>query len=140
MFDEKKISTLQKFFALKEINSANLFSYRLKKFLEKNAKIKKTKNGEEVEINQGAIVSGIIMILEDLHKKEEIKAKKEIKINFNNIKHPVLRVHGAEILELHNQEKIGARRIKQILEMKYNAKISHVAIHNFLRQQKIEKD
>ncbi len=139
MFDEKKISTLQKFFALKEINSANLFSYRLKKFLEKNAKIKKTKNGEEVEINQGAIISGIIMILEDLHKKEEIKAKEKIKVNLSGIKHPVLKVYGIEIIGLY-KEGLGARRIKQILEMKYNAKISHVAIYNFLRQQKIEKD
>ena len=47
MFNEEKIKTLQKLFALKEIDSANLFGYRLKKFLEANAKIKKTKNNVE---------------------------------------------------------------------------------------------
>ena len=135
MFDEKKIKTLQKLFALKKMNNANLFSYRLKKFLEANSKVKKGK----IEIEQGAIISGIIMILEDLHKREKTQAIKKIKVNLKGIKHPVLRVHGSEILELY-QEGLGARRIKQILEMKYNSKISHVAIHNFLRQQKIEKD
>ncbi len=135
MFNEKKIKTLQKLFALKEINNANLFGYRLKKFLEANAKIKKGK----VEINQGIVISGIIMILEDLHKREKTQAIKKIKVNLKGIKHPVLRVHGSEILELY-QEGLGARRIKQILEMKYNSKISHVAIHNFLRQQPIIKE
>jgi len=39
-----------------------------------------------------------------------------------------------EIIKLH-KEGLGARRIRKLLEMQHNAKISHTAIYNFLKQQ-----
>ncbi len=136
MFSEKKVTTLKNFLGLKQRDNATLFTYRLKKFLEANAKIE---NGK-VEIEQGAVLNGIVILLENLHKQEKSDAKEKIKVNLKNIKHPTLRKYGAEIIKL-NEEGLGARSIKKLLELEYNAKVSHTAIHNFLKQQNpIKKD
>ncbi len=136
MFNEKKIATLKRLLALKERDNATLFTYRLKKFLEANAKIKDGK----VEIEQGVVLNGIVILLENLHKIEKSKAQEKIKVNLKNIKHPTLRKYAEEIIQL-NKEGLGARSIKKLLELEYNAKVSHTAIHNFLKQQNpIKKD
>ena len=137
MFNEKKVETLKRLLGLKERDNVTLFSYRFKKFVEKNAKIDKEKN--EVKIEQGAIIEGMTIILENLHIQEKTQAKEKIKVNLSGIKHPVLRKHGEEIIQL-NKEGLGARSIKKLLELEYNAKVSHTAIHNFLRQQPIIKE
>ena len=122
MFAENQIKKLQNLLAIKNKDYATLFAYRLQKFLEKNG------------LKQGAIINGINIILEDIHKKEKSEAKEKIKVNLENITHPVLRTYGEEIIELY-KEGLGARRIKKLLELQHNAKISHTAIHNFLKQQ-----
>ena len=137
MFNEKKIATLKRLLALKERDNVTLFSYRLKKFVEKNAKIDKEKN--EVKIEQGAIIEGMTIILENLHIQEKSQAQEKIKVNLKNIKHPTIRKYANEIIELH-KEGMGARSIKKILEMEYNAKVSHVSIYNFLKQNPVKKD
>ena len=134
MFNEKKIATLKRLLALKERDNVTLFSYRFKKFVEKNAKIKDGK----ITIEQGAIIEGMTIILENLHIQEKLSAKEKIKVNLSGIKHPVLRKHGEEIIQL-NKEGLGARRIKKLLELEYNAKISHTAIYSFLKQQNLIK-
>ena len=135
MFSEKKVTKLKQLLALKERDNVTLFSYRFKKFLEKNAKIKDGK----VEIEQGAVIEGMTIILENFHKQEKSKAQEKIKVNLKNIKHPTLRKYGEEIIQL-SKEGLGARSIKKILLMEYNAKVSHTAIYSFLKQQNIEKD
>lgn len=137
MFNEKKIATLKRLLALKERDNVTLFSYRLKKFVEKNAKIDKEKN--EVEIEQGTIIEGMTIILENLHIQEKSQAQEKIKVNLKNIKHPTIRKYANEIIELH-KEGLGARSIKKILEMEYKSKVSHVSIYNFLKQNPIKKD
>ena len=122
MFKENQVKKLQQLLAIKNKDYATLFAYRLQKFLEQNG------------INQGAIIKGINIILQDIHKKEKSEAKEKIKVNLKGIKHPVLRLYGDEIIKL-NKEGLGVRRIRKMLEMEYNAKVSHTAIHNFLKQQ-----
>ena len=125
MFDEKQVKKLQQLLAIKNKDNATLFAYRLQKFLEKSG------------IKQGAIIKGINIILQDIHEKEKSEAKEKIKVNLKGIKHPVLKKYGVEIIKLY-QEGLGARRIRKLLEMEHKAKISHMAIHNFLKQQKEE--
>ena len=126
MFDEKQVKKLQQLLAIKNIDYATLFAYRLQRFLEENG------------LKQGAIIKGINLILEDIHKKEKLEAKQKIKVNLEGITHPVLRKYGEEIINLY-KEGLGARRIRKLLEMEHNAKISHTAIHNFLKQQSCYK-
>ena len=125
MFDEKQVKKLQQLLAIKNKDYATLFAYRLQKFLEQNG------------LKQGVIIKGINIILQDIHEKEKSDAKEKIKVNLKGIKHPVLKKYGVEIIKLY-QEGLGARRIRKLLEMEHKAKISHMAIHNFLKQQKEE--
>ena len=122
MFKENQVKKLQQLLAIKNKDYATLFAYRLQKFLEQNG------------IQQGTIIKGISIILQDIHKKEKSEAKEKIKVNLKGIKHPVLRLYGDEIIKL-NKEGLGVRRIRKMLEMEYKAKVSHTAIHNFLKQQ-----
>jgi len=126
MFDEKQVKKLQQLLAIKNRDYATLFAYRLQRFLEENG------------LKQGAIIKGINIILQDIHNKEKSEAKEKIKVNLKGITHPVLKKYGAEIVELH-KEGLGARRIRKLLEMEHNAKISHTAIYNFLKQQSCYK-
>ena len=66
MFDEKQIKKLQQLLAIKNRDFATLFAYRLQKFLEQNG------------LKQGAIIKGINLILEDIHKKEKLEAVRKV--------------------------------------------------------------
>ena len=126
MFNEKQVKKLQQLLGIKNRDYATLFAYRLKKFLEKNG------------VEQGTIINVINIILQDIHEKEKSEAKEKMKVNLKGITHPVLRKYGTEIIKLY-KEGLGARRIRKLLEMEHNAKISHTAIHNFLKQQSCYK-
>ncbi len=126
MFNEKQVKKLQQLLAIKNRDYATLFAYRLQKFLEQNG------------LKQEVIIKGINIILQDIHEKEKSEAKEKIKVNLKGITHPVLIKYGTEIIKLY-KEGLGARRIRKLLEMEHNAKISHTAIHNFLKQQSCYK-
>jgi hypothetical protein len=123
MFNTNQVKKLQRLLGIKNKDNATLFAYRLQKFLEKN------------ELKQNAIIKGINIILEDIHKKEIDEAEQKIKINLKNITNPILRKYGIEILKL-SEEGLGARRIKKLLELEHNAKISHQTIYKFIKSQK----
>jgi len=125
MFRERIIKRSQNLLGIKRADNVMFFANRLKKWIEQNGNIEQS------------ILKGINTILMDIHKREIEEAKEQVKINFTGVKHPILRKYGEKIVSLH-MEGLGARRIKKILELEHRAKISHTAIHNFLKQQKEE--
>jgi len=123
MFNEQQLVKLQKLLNLKETNSAKGFLVRLSNFLKQN------------NVNQSTLTKGILIILEDLHKQEAIKAKKVKKINLDNVKNPVILKYANKILEL-SSKGLGVRKIEKYLKTTHNARVSYVTIYNFLKNQK----
>jgi hypothetical protein len=121
MFVEKRAEKVKNLLNLQETENAKLFAIRLKHWIDANGNTTQS------------ILKAIIVILQDLHKKEIKEAQKIKKLNLEKIKNPILLKFGNEILNLHNQG-LGSRKIAEYFKLK-NIKISHSTIYRFIKEQ-----
>jgi hypothetical protein len=121
MFVEKRAEKVKNLLNLQETENAKLFAIRLKNWIDANGNTTQS------------ILKAIIVILQDLHKKEIKEAQKIKKLNLEKIKNPILLKFGNEILNLHSQG-LGSRKIAEYFKLK-NIKISHSTIYRFIKEQ-----
>jgi hypothetical protein len=125
MLNNEQIKIAKKLLCLKNKDTVILFASRLQGWIQSKKKVTAT-----------AILRGVNIILQDLQHKEIREANQLKKVNLSNVKNPVIRVYAKEIINLHVEQGLGARKIANYLLEKHNKKVSYGTIYNFLKQQK----
>jgi hypothetical protein len=110
---------------LKNEKNAIFFLLRLEGWIRDNKSSKK------------ALARGINKILNSIHQQEQEQKTEQLKkINLENIKNNFIIKYAEKIIELHEKQGLGARKIEKYLWENHRAKVSHSTISRFLKQQK----